>query len=175
MSNVSSDQPILDPISGGSPDISKHGKDLSAAVYLAPKHDFLSVSERLAMGCLALGLFSLLALAMWLEPSPSGIGTHQQLGLPPCTLQWLVGIRCPGCGMTTSWACLMDGRIGDGFRANSGGAMLCLIAIVFAPFCAWFAYLGQPSQGGWFSRYALICLLLALGVALLEWVLRLAF
>ena len=175
MSNVSSDQPILDSTSANSLELSKLGRDSPTAVYFTGVKDFLSVSERIAMGCLALGLFALLALAMWMEPSPSGIGTHQQLGLPPCTLQWVVGIRCPGCGMTTSWACLMDGRIGDGFRANSGGVLLCLIAIVFAPFCAWYAYLGRPSRGGWFSRYALISLLLALAVALIEWVLRLAF
>ena len=55
----------------------------------------------------------LLAVAAWLEPSPTGIGTHQQLGLPPCTFWMLFGRPCPTCGMTTSWAHLVRGQCGE--------------------------------------------------------------
>ena len=50
------------------------------------------------------GLLGLLAVARWLEPAASGMGTHQQLGLPACTTVTLFNVRCPSCGMTTSWA-----------------------------------------------------------------------
>lgn len=52
----------------------------------------------------ALMASSPLALARMLRPSAEGVGTHQQLGLPPCTFLWVTGIPCPFCGMTTSWS-----------------------------------------------------------------------
>ena len=35
------------------------------------------------------------------------MGTHQQLGLPPCNFVTLTGYPCPACGMTTSFALLV--------------------------------------------------------------------
>ena len=67
------------------------------------------------------------------EPSPPGYGTHQQLGLPPCTFWVLFGRPCPTCGMTTAWAHLMRGEWLDACRANAGGALLGLLAMVAAP------------------------------------------
>src|SRR5690242_10680262 len=46
----------------------------------------------------------MLATAWRLTPSPRGLGTHQQLGLAPCTVEQWFGMRCPSCGMTTAWA-----------------------------------------------------------------------
>ncbi len=41
-----------------------------------------------------------LGVARWLEPDAKGYGTHQQLGLPPCSSILLFGSKCPACGMT---------------------------------------------------------------------------
>lgn len=76
---------------------------------------------------------ALLAIAAMLSPSPRGLGTHQQLGLPPCSLRVLAGLRCPSCGMTTSWSHMMHGQVIESFRANSGGALLALVAAVAGP------------------------------------------
>ncbi|MEM6470271.1 MAG: DUF2752 domain-containing protein [Planctomycetota bacterium] len=63
-------------------------------------------------------------LAMSLDPNPDGLGTHRQLGLPPCSFVMLWQIRCPMCGMTTSWAYLMRGNLLDALRSNPGGVIL---------------------------------------------------
>lgn len=68
----------------------------------------------------------LLGTAAFLTPNPAGLGTHQQLGLPPCSMRMLAGIRCPSCGMTTSWSRLMHGQVPGAFAANTGGVLLAL-------------------------------------------------
>jgi len=50
----------------------------------------------------AAGVAGLGLAALFLTPDPSGHGTHCQLGLPPCLAMWLLGLPCPGCGVTTS-------------------------------------------------------------------------
>ena len=79
------------------------------------------------------GLLGLLAVALWLEPDPRGFGTHQQLGLPPCTFSTIFGFRCPSCGMTTSWSHTVRGQLLAAAQANTGGVMLALLAISVGP------------------------------------------
>jgi hypothetical protein len=47
---------------------------------------------------------ALFVVARGLRPAPEGLGTHEQLGLPPCLLFASSGIPCPACGMTTAFA-----------------------------------------------------------------------
>lgn len=50
----------------------------------------------------ATGPLGLLAMRWLFTPDPAGLGTHEQLGLPPCrSIDWF-GVPCPGCGVTTS-------------------------------------------------------------------------
>lgn len=84
--------------------------------------------ERLAAVLAALALAALLITAACLSPSRSGVGTHTQLGLPPCG--WIVLFQrpCPTCGMTTSFASAAHGRFYDALRAQPLGALLALAA-----------------------------------------------
>jgi hypothetical protein len=91
-----------------------------------------------------LGLLGLLAIAAVLRPSPLGHGTHEQLGLPPCTFLTLFHRPCPTCGMTTAWAYLMRGEWLDACRVNAGGALLGVLAMVAAPWL-----LGSAIRGNW--------------------------
>ena len=78
-------------------------------------------------------LVIMLGLAVWLEPSPRGLGTHQQLGLPPCTMIQLYGVICPSCGMTTAWSHTVRGELLAGLQANAGGVALAVQAMIAAP------------------------------------------
>lgn len=125
----------------------------------------------LAMGS---GLVVLLGIAMYLEPSAKGYGTHMQLGLQPCTLTQIAGLRCPSCGMTTSWAHVVRGQFLQAVKANSGGTLLALIAVVAGP---WMVL--SAMRGRWFVRgpnewVAVALAVIVVVVTLVDWGYRLS-
>src|SRR5687768_15883893 len=86
-----------------------HAVELSSAAlieehrpYSAPNQRLLVGPLRWSMGLTGAAMWSLLVVASMLQPDSRGMGTHEQLGMPPCTFLFLTGIRCPSCGMTTS-------------------------------------------------------------------------
>lgn len=83
--------------------------------------------SRLGLGvaCLVLLVIPAVFATAWvLVPDPSGMGTHQQLGFPPCAFLKATGLVCPQCGLTTSFALLVRGRLEEAFRANPAGPVL---------------------------------------------------
>lgn len=75
---------------------------------------------------------TLLIVAAWLSPDSSGMGTHTQLGHPPCTWPMLLGYPCPTCGMTTAFAHTVRGELPAAFHAQPAGLVLALGTIVAA-------------------------------------------
>lgn len=133
-----------------------------------------SRNERLSAGVTAAALAAVLCVAAVLEPDARGLGTHRQLGLPPCTLVYWFGLRCPSCGMTTSWSHMVRGQVGRAVAANVGGALLCLTAMVLVPWLAASAVVGRwivrrPSDA-WVVRAALA----VVAITLVDWSVRLA-
>lgn len=113
------------------------------------------------------------ALASTLKPDPRGFGTHQSLGLPPCTFRVLFDIPCPSCGMTTSFSHLMRGNLSQALRANPGGVLLALVCAIQVPWCWWSAARGRLA---WVSDpgQSMIWLLVAVaGVCLVNWIIQL--
>jgi hypothetical protein len=112
-----------------------------------------------------------LLVAARLEPSVNGLGTHHQLGLPACTVRMIWGVRCPSCGMTTSWAHLVRGQFGDSLRCNAGGTGLGLVAIAFVSVLSTHAFIGRIPRRAW-----AVCLAwsvaISLGIAFADWVWR---
>ena len=112
---------------------------------------------RFALLAVAMIPISLLAIASQLEPSASGLGTHQQLGLPPCSFRMLLGIRCPGCGMTTSWAYFVRGQWDASLAVSLGGFLLALAGIATSGvFCqsAWNGRLPGIAAQKWMTLVA---------------------
>ena len=92
----------------------------------APTRAVLRSRDALAYAAFVVAAGALLAVAASLQPSPSGIGTHEALGLPPCPVHALSGLPCPTCGMTTAFAHVARGQIVEGLRAQPLGALLAL-------------------------------------------------
>lgn len=114
-------------------------------------------------------LLGLLITARMLAPNEAGYGTHQQLGLPPCTSVGLFGVRCPACGMTTSWALATRGAWGAAAEANVGGLMLAIIAMACVPISCYFFLKGRASRGERFSLGLAVSLVIALLAATIQW------
>jgi hypothetical protein len=106
---------------------------IGVAAYYQSEGKEISGQLRLVFGAIGLGLVFLLVIAAALKPSPYHLGTHQQLGLPPCSFLVIFGIPCPTCGMTTAWADLMHGELILAFQANISGVLLAVSAILAAP------------------------------------------
>jgi Protein of unknown function (DUF2752) len=75
---------------------------------------------------------TVLGIAGWLTPDPSGMGTHQQLGLGGCTVLTLTGWPCPMCGMTTTFSHLAHFHLIDGFLNQPFGLILFGATVVMA-------------------------------------------
>ena len=74
-------------------------------------------------------------VSAWLSPDPRGFGTHQQFGLPPCSLLLLTGTPCPSCGGTTAFAHFVRGHWPSAMRANAAAFALAASCAVMIPWC----------------------------------------
>ncbi len=119
-----------------------------------PLHAQRSLRARRRVVALVLmcGTGVLLVLAAWFEPSTDGHGTHTQLGLPPCG--WVVGlgIPCPSCGMTTSFAHAADGNLLGSLQAQPAGALLAVGTAMVFVLSAWVLVSGSAIGGFWLDR-----------------------
>ena len=92
-----------------------------------------SVRLRVRGGVLAGGALGLAVLAFSLTPISGGYGTHEQLGLPPCSFLARTGWPCPTCGLTTSVALMAHGQVAAAFGAHPFGVVLAaLLAVAMA-------------------------------------------
>lgn len=134
----------------------------------------LSGSLRAAAAGIGLILGVLLCVAAVLKPNVRGRGTHEQLGFPPCSIVTLFGVPCPSCGMTTSWANLVRGRVIAAWKANAGGTLLAMAAIWAAPWLMASAAVGRWVAWTPRSDVAVVVSVLIFVVTLVDWTLRLA-
>jgi len=105
--------------------------------------DGLSRSGRTTAAVLMTLLIAGFALARYLTPAEEGLGTHQQLGLPPCSMRVIAGIPCPACGMTTSFSHFTRGQWLGSLSANTGGFVLALLCLALIPLLARAALTGR--------------------------------
>ena len=141
--------------------------------YARPATDNIPRFQRFLLIALGSVLLALLATTASLRPATSGHGTHQQLGLPPCAVQMMWKIRCPSCGMTTSWAHFVRGQWIRSLQANSGGALLAVIASLVGLWAlitgCWGRWWWQPFR----QLGAVVMAIVVTLVTLIDWALRL--
>ncbi len=120
----------------------------------------------------AMFLLAGFTLARSLEPDSRGFGTHQQLGLPECSVRMLFSRSCPGCGMTTSFSHFVRGEFVAAARANETGLLLAIVCAVMIPWSVMSAARGRL----WFVEdplRVLAGLTIALsGIAVVLWIWR---
>ncbi len=73
-----------------------------------------------------------LILAGALRPAAGGIGTHEQLGIPPCSFLVRTAWPCPTCGLTTSISAMAHGRFVLALRSHPFGVVGFLLMVVWA-------------------------------------------
>jgi hypothetical protein len=134
----------------------------------------LTGSLRLTMGLTGAVMWSLLVVAFCLRPDSRGTGTHEQLGLPPCTFAMICGFRCPSCGMTTSWAHLTHGHVAQALQNSASGSLLACLALLGGGHL-----LASAATGRWVTSWKNentgAVLAAAFGaLVLIEWIIRLA-
>lgn len=92
----------------------------------------VSRGARWGHALLLLGVLVMFGVGLYLTPDARGHGTHQQLGLPPCTIHFLTGRPCPSCGLTTSVSAILHGQFALAWRANPIGFLIVGAAIAVA-------------------------------------------
>ncbi len=90
---------------------------------------------------------SVLVLARVLEPAASGVGTHEQLGLPPCGMLVFTGLPCPACGLTTAFAHLARFELALSIHANPLGLPLFLLTLACVPLSLVWLLRGRTLMG----------------------------
>ncbi len=76
---------------------------------------------------------TVLGIARVLHPADKGVGTHQQLGLPPCFFLSFTGIPCPACGLTTSFAHTVRLNFREAFFTQPFGLVACIATALLIP------------------------------------------
>ena len=142
----------------------------------APRGDVVvrrSTGHWMALAAAVAALIGFLALATLVSPAAEGFGTHEQLGLRPCSSMKYLGIPCPGCGVTTSVALTLEGRLEQAFLTQPFGLVVVLAGALWIPWAA-VGHLCGRDLGADVARLARKPLLIALGAALTaSWIYKL--
>jgi hypothetical protein len=148
--------------------------DRPAEIRLVERGTRTTMGARLAWSGVAVSCAAVLVLACWLRPDRRGFGTHEQLGMPPCSFVVLTRLPCPTCGMTTAFALMMHGHPWLALKAQPAGAILSLGTVVLLPVAVVVTVTGRSPRVDW-DRLGPTRLALAFGLLILGgWAFKMA-
>jgi hypothetical protein len=113
-------------------------------LYVAQLRPSVSIWGRLFSLALALGCLTVLIIAARLEPSPTGVGSHREMGLQSCQLLNRSGLPCPSCGMTTSFTWFVRGNLVASAYVQPMGMVVALATACCVWIGAYIAITGRP-------------------------------
>ena len=116
----------------------------------------IEVGPRIACVVVALTFTLVLAVSRFLTPDPRGFGTHEQLGLLPCSTMQFFGIPCPFCGMTTTFVLMARGNHLSAITTQPVGALLFCLLFISIPTLVLIAVVGRTPVIRLKARYAWI-------------------
>jgi len=93
----------------------------------------LRTAPRVFAAVAALGCLSVMLIALRLQPSHSGVGTHTAIGFANCDFLARTGLPCPSCGMTTSFSWFARGNLIASLWVQPMGTVLAIITCA----CFW--------------------------------------
>lgn len=125
---------------------------------------------------IALGLASSACLiaARLLQPSSRGVGTHEQLGLPPCVFLHLTGTPCPSCGLTTSFAHAARLNVYEAFIVQPFGLIIFCLTALGVPLSFYLIYSRTPWAKLIYSARSNQALYALIALYLLSWLYKIA-
>ena len=126
-----------------------------------------TATARLIAACVVAGCATVLGIAAKVHPDPTGLGTHKQLGFPPCSMVVLTGYPCPTCGMTTAFAHPGRGEVISAFAAHPGGLIFALATVVAFSVSLGVLLTGKVWTINWYrispARFSVLIVLVLLG------------
>lgn len=117
----------------------------------------------------AVALVAGFAVAASLSPDPSSMGTHRQLGLPPCSIRVWLGLPCPSCGLTTSLSNLMHGRFAAAWTGQPVGVAVAIASAIAIVVCGEAALRGRWRLPLGPLLTAVLAIWLLNGLAIVRW------
>jgi hypothetical protein len=129
---------------------------------------------RLGLVGVAAGLILVFAIGACLRPyeadgTPKTHGTHQQLGLPPCSFNAATGWPCPSCGFTTCFSLVAHGDFANAFRVNSVGTLFALYCLGLIPWALVSAYRRRVYWVRSVEKFAVVSLIVMVTLMLGRW------
>jgi hypothetical protein len=83
-------------------------------------------TRRIIAAAVAVACTGILGVALALSPADRGLGTHEQLNLPPCGWIAMMDLPCMTCGMTTSFSHAVRGQFLASLLAQPLGFLLAM-------------------------------------------------
>lgn len=117
---------------------------------------------------------ALLLISRLLHPSADGVGTHRQLGLPPCAFLHFTGVPCPGCGLTTSVAHAARLHFYESIVTQPFGLVIFISAALSVPLSIYFIRRRVPCAKLNRLRGGNLVIYLTIALFILSWLYKIA-
>jgi hypothetical protein len=102
----------------------------------------------------------------WLNASLPGV----------CSTRRILGIECPGCGLTRSFICIAHGDWARARQFNAVGILFFILIAGQIPYRLWQLWRVRTGRGSYdFGIWGMVPLMVVAGLLILQWMFKLLF